>query len=251
LHIDHLANARWVSDLSAMDYTEDLMMLAGDVADTLSLLEWGLKSLAHKFKHVLFVPGNHDIWIMRERDTHDSLDKFQQVRDLADACGVSTKPFHCGPLSIVPLFGWYDYSFGTPNKRLNDIWMDFEACAWPKEFGLDDVTSFFIQLNEPALHIRNETVISFSHFLPRIDIMPNFVPHNRRILYPVLGTTLLEAHIRQLRPWMHVYGHSHVNQQTVIDGIAYLNNAFGYPSETWTAKTLIRVTEIDASAAKQ
>jgi predicted phosphodiesterase len=245
LHVDHARNARWLSNLSAADYTEDVLVLAGDVADTLPLLEWGLKSLAARFKQVLFVPGNHDVWVLRESGERQSLGKFKRVCAVAESSGISMKPFHCGPLSIVPLFGWYDYSFGPPNERLHDVWLDFEACAWPEHFGLDDITSYFLELNRGALQTRNRTVISFSHFLPRIDVMPSYIPPGKRLLYPVLGTALLEEHIRQLRPWIHVYGHSHVNQQIVLDGIAYVNNAFGYPSETWTTKSLMRVTEVE------
>jgi hypothetical protein len=80
--------------------------------------------------------------------------------------------------------------------------------------------------------------------------MPSFIPASKRILYPVLGTALLEQHIRQLRPWVHVYGHSHVNQQIELDGISYLNNAFGYPSETWTHKSLVRIMEVESASAQ-
>jgi predicted phosphodiesterase len=245
LHIDYSINARWVSSLSATDYTEDILVLAGDVADTLPLLAWGLKSLAGKFRQVLFVPGNHDIWVMREPNQQKSLDKFRTVCGVAEDCGVSMRPFHCGTLSIVPLLAWYDYSFGSPQEELHRMWLDYDACAWPESFEVGDITAFFLELNRPVLGTHNRSVISFSHFLPRIDVMPSFIPESKRILYPVLGTSRLEQHVRQLQPWMHVYGHSHVNQQVVLDGIAYLNNAFGYPSETWTSKSLVQLTELD------
>ena len=61
------------------------------------------------------------------------------------------------------------------------------------------------------------------------------------MLYPVLGTSLLEQQIRTLAPRMHIYGHSHVNRNLSIDGIRYINNAFGYPRETWTKKELLSV----------
>ena len=242
LHIEYKCNALWASNLSSTDYRNDLLIFGGDVADTLVKLEWGLKTLAHKFKQVLFVPGNHDLWVLREKETLDSLEKFRRIRAIAENCNVSTKPFHHGPVSIIPLLGWYDYSFGQPRKELHSIWRDFEACRWPNNFGLHDITSYFLELNESSLQIRNQTVISFSHFLPRIDIMPSFIPHEKRILYPALGTTLLEQQIRRLHSSLHVYGHTHVNQQVVKEGVCYINNAFGYPSETRiTAKKLVRI----------
>jgi hypothetical protein len=52
-----------------------------------------------------------------------------------------------------------------------------------------------------------------------------------RVLYPVLGMELLDRQVRRLESNLHVYGHSHVNRQVVIDGVAYCNNALGYPQE--------------------
>jgi hypothetical protein len=44
-------------------------------------------------------------------------------------------------------------------------------------------------MNEARLSVRNDTDISFSHFLPRIDLMPDSIPPKFRLLSPVLGTT--------------------------------------------------------------
>ena len=74
-------------------------------------------------------------------------------------------------------------------------------------------------------------VISYSHFVPRIDLMPNRIPLERRNIYPVLGSVHLGSQVAKLKPDLHIYGHSHVNQSMVLDGIHYVNNAFGYPSE--------------------
>jgi len=61
--------------------------------------------------------------------------------------------------------------------------------------------------------------------------MPNFIPDQYRVLYPVLGSALIDKQIRQLRSKIHVYGHSHMNRNVDIDGVTYINNAFGYPDE--------------------
>lgn len=90
-----------------------------------------------------------------------------------------------------------------------------------------------------VIEIRKSLFISFSHFLPRIDLMPYFIPCSKRKLYSVLGTILLEKQIRKLGSKIHVYGHSHINNQIMKDNTLYLNNAFGYPYETQiTAKEL-------------
>ena len=61
--------------------------------------------------------------------------------------------------------------------------------------------------------------------------MPSYIPFAKMVLYPVLGTTLLEKQIRRLGSNIHIYGHTHVNANVVKDNIRYINNAFGYPYE--------------------
>ncbi|CAN5207825.1 metallophosphoesterase [soil metagenome] len=245
IHVDYDVNKRWIADLSAQDYRDDVLILAGDVSDSTTLLEWCLNTLANRFKQVLFVPGNHDLWVMRDDPSVNSLDKFMTVCNVAENCRVSMQTFHHGTLSIVPLHGWYDYSFGLPGRELPAGWMDFRACRWPDAFSADDITAHFLAMNQTRLNLQNETVISFSHFLPRIDVMPAFIPAEKKFIYPVLGTDKLDAQIRKIESHIHVYGHSHVNRRVTIDGVSYINNAFGYPQETRIAgKQLVCIFEM-------
>lgn len=230
VHIDYEANRKWVSNLSSVDYLEDILLLCGDVSDELDLLERCFSELTKKFFKVLYVPGNHELWVVRNKSL-TSIEKYYQICRLADANGILMKPFSWRHLSIIPLQSWYDFSFASPCERLLNTWTDFKACIWPSQMQPVDVTEYFLAQNFPHLTIENDFIISFSHFLPRIDLMPNYIPEKYRYLYPVLGSNLLEQQIRRLNPDIHVYGHSHVNRQVVLDGIKYINNAFGYPSE--------------------
>ncbi|HKX31126.1 MAG TPA: metallophosphoesterase [Blastocatellia bacterium] len=240
IHVDYSVNARWIEKLSTSEYRDDLLILAGDVSDSLRLLEWSLTTLAARFKQVLYVPGNHDLWVIRDGEQRTSLEKFDQVSRVAEQSGASMQPFHYRDLSIIPLLGWYDYSFGQPGSELRRHWMDYRACRWPDGFEESQVATYFESLNNPNPGVVGGTCITFSHFLPRIDLMPEYIPKEKRILYPVLGSARLDEKIRALKPKIHVYGHSHVNRRIQIDGITYVNNAFGYPRETSiTSKQLL------------
>ncbi len=231
VHIDYAANKRWMLELSDSEYRDDVLILAGDVTDDLDALAECLQGLASKFARVLFVPGNHELWVVRDHFA-TSLDKFHAVIELARDCGATTDTWRCDGVTIVPLFSWYDFSFGQPGKRLKKAWTDFVACVWPEGYTVAEVARYFSNRNHDRLDERNDVVISFSHFLPRIDVMPESIPARKRYLYPVLGSDLLGDQLRVLKPTLHVYGHSHVHRQVSLDGIQYVNNAFGYPSET-------------------
>ncbi len=255
IHVDYEVNAQWVASLSFEEYTEDVLILAGDVSDSIARLSACFQQLTRKFRHVFFVPGNHDLWVTKQ-GPECSLKKFDQVMSLAEACGVVTHHARVGPYIIAPLFSWYDYSFGEPNDYIKMAWMDFKKCRWPSALAHPkDISEYFLDLNrsgslslnasvkgcegaavgevleEEGAKVGSEKIISFSHFLPRIDLMPDYIPEKFQELYPVLGSAAIDKVLRELQPIIHVYGHSHLNRNIKIDGVRYINNAFGYPGE--------------------
>jgi predicted phosphodiesterase len=244
VHADYEVNAKWIACLSMADYRQDVLILAGDVSDRIEKLDWCLGALAARFRKLLFVPGNHDLWVVRDRRHMTSLQKFEEVRAVVESSGASMDPYRESGVAIVPLLGWYDYSFGQPSDELKSIWMDYHACRWPGGFGAGTVAAHFAALNDGADTTDADMVITFSHFLPRIDVMPAYISAKNRLLYPVLGCTRLDTQLRGLNSKMHVYGHSHLNRNVRIDGVCYVNNAFGYPQETRiAAKQLLCIHE--------
>jgi predicted phosphodiesterase len=248
IHVDYEENLHWLNNLSKSDYKNDILILGGDVTDSITLFERVMRDLRCRFNKVLFVPGNHDLWIYRS-NIKDSLAKFELIKTITQNCGICMESFSFGSVLIIPLFGWYDYSFGQPSSKTYEVWMDFIACKWPNTWAEDSITAHFISMNRSLLNIENKDnltcIISFSHFLPRIDLLPSYIPENKRYLNPVLGTSLLEQQIRYLNSSIHVYGHSHVNIEVSKGNTLYINNAFGYPNEIGiTAKKLKCILEL-------
>jgi Icc-related predicted phosphoesterase len=244
IHVDYDANAKWIAGLSTTDYRDDVLILAGDVTDAARLLGWCLSTLAARFKKVLFVPGNHDLWVIRDDRAKHSLQKFADVCAVAESSGVSMQAFRTRGVAIIPLLAWYDYSFGEPSEELRSMWMDYRACRWPSGVAEKEVAAHFAAVNEKQVSLWGDTVITYSHFVPRIDVMPDGIPSAQKLLFPILGSAHVERQLRRFNASMHVYGHSHVNRQVTIDGVSYINNAFGYPGETWiTSKRLICIHE--------
>jgi predicted phosphodiesterase len=252
LHVDYRPNLDWVMNLPRQEYNNDVLIVAGDISDKLDRVEQCFSHLSKCFKQVLYVPGNHDLWVSK-KDHSTSLDKFNTLMQLAAGYNILTKPYHVDSITIVPLFGWYDFSFGPCCEYLQERWMDFYMCRWGEGFEhLPDysakekaITGYFHGINEPWLGLHNETVISFSHFMPRIDVMPDFIPEIHQKLYPILGSWELDKQVRTLGSSLHVYGHSHVNRHEKIEGVTYVNNAFGNPGEERiTAKKLKCLFEI-------
>jgi predicted phosphodiesterase len=242
LHVEHEENRNWLSQLSVLDYQMDVLICAGDVAQDTKSLGRALECLRKRFREVVYVPGNHELWITNGWKGN-SIDKFHHVQALAANCGIRMGPLHLQAVSLVPLLSWYDHSFGEPSEELLERWSDYHLCSWPGQFNQPRITEYFLALNQPFLQAHALPVISFSHFVPRIDLLPD--PESTRgFLRPVLGTNLIDAQVRRLGSFMHIYGHYHVNSRTECDRVTYINNAFGYPSEHHiSAKKLLCVFE--------
>lgn len=63
LHVDQGSNLDWCRQLSGTTFLGDILLLAGDVADSLAGVRLALQLVRPKFRRVFYCPGNHDLWI--------------------------------------------------------------------------------------------------------------------------------------------------------------------------------------------
>jgi len=233
LHYDHKKNDEWVNNIDEFMFQEDVLVVAGNVADTLKALVRCLRALKMKFRRVFFTPGNHEMWIhpSEVKKYPDSIAKFNAIMDVCDELGVDVFP---APIAedcyIVPLFSWYnaEYDEGDP---FPDPKLSFDShCRWPMNAD-QEIWRFFLQLNKLHLELPYEgTVISFSHFLPRHGL-----PFDRAVpkIAKVMGCEELDEQIRSptLRSRLHVFGHARKKHAKADDGIMYVSHPLGYENE--------------------
>ena len=242
LHADYTENREWIKALSQTQFVDDVLILAGDISDDFALLKEMLTTLRERFSRLLFVAGNHDVWV-RSGDFDCSLEKHAAIYALCAELGIDTKRFTFQGVDFVPLQSWYDFSFGQPDSNLLRAWRDFHACQWPQHLADSQaVAEHFLASNESALNAEKvgEVLISCSHFLPSLALMPGWIPESRRRVYPVLGSDALGEQVRRLQSDIHLYGHSHVNQTLKLGATYFVNNAFATPKERRIAGKQLR-----------
>ncbi len=66
LHVNYEANRNFVLSLSTETYRQDVALIAGDVAESLTLLRETLAHLAKCFRLVFYVVGNHELYVIKE-----------------------------------------------------------------------------------------------------------------------------------------------------------------------------------------
>ena len=253
VHVDSALNLAWVDSLSESDFQRDVLILAGDVSDRVERLERTLSDLRRRFASVFFVPGNHELWIRRAGPPRGSLDKFEQVLAICDRLDVRTQPGRIGDRKgvwIVPLFSWYlkpeegPDSLYTPKSGEDEtlsMWSDDHFFRWPET--ARPAAEFFLGVNERNISRTYEApLISFSHFLPRRELIFGMPaprrwggspgdPHPGFNFSRVAGCRGLDVQIRRLGSTLHVYGHQHRNRFREIDGVTYVSHCLGYPRE--------------------
>eukprot|EP01018_Ginkgo_biloba_P022372 Gb_06747 [translate_table: standard] len=112
LHTDYPENMAWVKRLSTTAYKTDILIIAGDVAEKFENFVSTMSVLKERFKHVFFVPGNHDIWCRGKHEPYlDSVDKLNALLEACSRLGITTEPKIINGVGIVPLFSWYHQSF--------------------------------------------------------------------------------------------------------------------------------------------
>ncbi|KAH0976154.1 hypothetical protein GBA52_018053 [Prunus armeniaca] len=241
LHTDYTENMEWVKCLPTVRYKNDILIVAGDVAETYKNFIVTMSLLKDRFEHVLYVPGNHDLWCRHEGEIY--LDSHQKLKKLLDTCrglGVQTSPMVLDGLGIIPLFSWYHESFDREEEitsihvlPLEMACKDFKACKWSKELSNGDISLalYFDAMNEKNQSVIKEIqntcnqIITFSHFVPRQELCPE----KRMLFYPklpkIIGSDCLEFRIRSIHgvegsPYAcHVFGHTHFCWDSVLHGI--------------------------------
>lgn len=230
LHTDFKENWLLLGQLSNFDYQKDALIVAGDICHTLELIKATLEMLQNKFKTVFYVPGNHELWVRGE--LNHSIDKFFSIIDLCNEINVQTEATELESCVIVPLFSWYEKEFDVDkafDSEKLEIWADFYFCKWPEN--IDSITKYFLDLNMSRIKPYTKKVISFSHFLPRRELLPGKEWLKFKALPKVSGSLALDTQIRKINSEIHIFGHTHINWDTTIEGIRYVQNALSYPKE--------------------
>lgn len=106
LHTDFQENWEYLKKITIPEYSNDLLIVAGDIADKIEVIEKTLRHLKRFFKHVSYTPGNHELWVRGEEK--DSVDKLQKILSLCREIGVQTNPAKYNGIWIVPLLSWYE-----------------------------------------------------------------------------------------------------------------------------------------------
>ncbi len=250
LHLAAEANREGLRLLAP--HPDDWLIVAGDVCESLDLFAEALEWLTSRFRQVIWVPGNHELWLTdRGLAPRGSVAKYKALVDAARRARVLTPEdeFVAWPPSgdvIVPLCTLYDYGFRPDTVARKDV------VPWAAEFrnvAADEHLinpAPFADMDEWCAQRCDETetrlarelppdahTILVGHFplrqdLVRIPRIPRFTPW--------CGTRRTDDWHRRYRAIVAVSGHLHVRRTDWRDDTRFEEVSLGYPKQWDQAK---------------
>lgn len=248
LHVRYADNRAIVDGLRP-ESDDDWLIVAGDVAERVADVRDTLASLRDRFATVVWAPGNHELWTLR--DDPVPLRGEARYRALVDMCrevGVHTPedPYPVwsgpgGPVIVAPLFVLYDYSFHAPGtstkeeslRRAYDagVICTDEVLLHPDPYPSRDAwCAARVAWTERRLAATDPTLptVLVNHF-PLVREPTRVLRHPEFAQW--CGTTrTADWHLR-FRATAVVYGHLHIPRTTWHDGVRFEEVSLGYPRE--------------------
>ena len=247
LHAAIESNRNAVEELG--EHPNDWLIVAGDVAERPDSL-WGvLEALCARFAKVIWTPGNHELWTLRDDQGSVAGEaKYELMVETARAAGAITPedafPRWTGPggeCVIAPLFLLYDYSFRPSEVALEGVvdWAAEERSVCSDEVLLSPDPHPSRQawcaerINHTAARLEREVpahlpTILVNHYPLRQEFV--YLPRIPRFA-PWCGTRATETWHRRYRALACISGHLHIRRTDWRDGTRFEEVSLGYPKQ--------------------
>lgn len=232
----------------------DVLVVCGDIATDLRLFDSFFQYLATALQKVgiqiLFVPGNHDIWVYTPKSPSPTskekyykfiprvLKKHDNVHYLPEA------PFIKDGHAFVGSMGWYDFSFldfqqdrssimKSLDKRLDKLWADKKYMWW----GDQQVSSFednvrildimLEELRSQLMRVKNVRDITVClHMVPYHEFCLGEKEFD--IFAAYMGSDKLFDLIKKFKNAKRIlFGHTHSPWDEVREGVRFINASVG------------------------
>ncbi|MBF9128297.1 metallophosphoesterase [Plantactinospora sp. S1510] len=252
LHVGYAAN-RTLVDSFVPGSDEDWLLLAGDLGERVEDIYRVLRLLKERFHTVVWAPGNHELWTHRQDPVQArGVARYELLVEVCRRLGVHTPedPYPVftgagGPVTVVPLFLLYDYTFWPPGIDSKEA-----ALARAHETGIVCTDEYLLHPDpypsreawcDARLTVTEQRLaelapgtrtVLLNHF-PLVQELTQILYHPEFAQW--CGTVrTADWHLRYNAEAV-VYGHLHIPRVNWFDGVRFEEVSLGYPRE-WQAR---------------
>jgi putative phosphoesterase len=223
----------------------DIFILAGDLSPDLFEFAGILAKFAESSVNCpkLFVPGNHDIWVVRFPDA-TSEQKYRAITRICDEYDfhhLGPKPFVRDCVGFCGTIGWYDYSFRHQahnistqryaSKRLyGSIWNDLNYAKWG-ETDSEVAHRFEVELQHQIDAVRSSVsqIIVTTHHVPFQECVTYRGKLPADFFSAFMGSVGLGDICRNEPLVTHaIFGHTHTPMQRRVGDVTAICSPIGY-----------------------
>jgi len=248
LHISYEENREIVRGLRP-DTPDDWLIVAGDVAETVADVRWALGLLAERFAKVVWVPGNHELWTMKDDPVQArGVARYEALVALCRELGVVSPEDEYpvwtgegGPVRITPLFLGYDYTWCAPGTSTKE-----ESLAYAHNTGVVCTDEYYLH-HDPYPSRDDWCRARVAETERRLLGCDQSVPFLFVNHYPLVREPTRVLHYPEFAQWCGteltadwhtrfntagmIYGHLHIPRITHHDGVKFQEVSLGYPRE--------------------
>jgi predicted phosphodiesterase len=253
IHVRHDANRRALPTMTA--HPDDWLIVAGDVGETEDDLAFALDTLGPKFARLVWVPGNHELWTIAN-ETARGVAKYERMVEVCRTRGVLTPEDEYvvwdgegGPRLIAPLFLGFDYTFRPDSVPIQ------EAADWARLSGIESADEHLLHPTpyaslpewcaaRCAATEARLTLAVARHACPLVLV--NHYPLREELaVLPRIPRFSVWCGTRRTHDWhqrfraeVMVFGHLHIRQRRVVDGVRFEEVSLGYPRQWDPERTI-------------
>jgi Icc-related predicted phosphoesterase len=246
LHLANQVNQNALIDLP--DYSDDWLVIVGDIGETEEHLRFGLSVLNLKFEKIVWTPGNNDLctYPLNNKSLKGE-NKYKKLVSICHEYGVFTPEdkyqiYHDNGQGycLAPIMILYDYSF-KPNNIENGKEIEWAAesgviCADEDLLFSDPYKSVSEWCNARCIYteerlnaIQKDVPIIIVNHYPLLKELGRIYTFPRFSIW--CGTTQTQKWLDEFNIEIAIYGHLHIRSAKTINGVRHEEVSFGYPQD--------------------
>ena len=231
------------------DISRDILILSGDISHYNRMTKMYLQKMSERFNDVVFVHGNHDLYLVNETQAkkynYDSFQRLDEIREFTKTIKnlhlLEGNVISINGLKIGGLSNWYDLPTDGYITQWNQVLNDsnyimegkkpikYNYGYYSESFSAFDTQRFRKEIEKQWDRLEDIDIL-VTHICPSIipdEILGRFVNDRNNIFY----MTDDFDRVKNTGAKIVIYGHNHGCNEWTKDNVKFFTNASGYPHE--------------------